>query len=352
MMSLAAPLPPLLLRDYPVFVPPPPQPKLQLPNFYAFKLDLSRLWLTRTPRKFRPRPKQPEHVDLNSRATSGSSTKSDDHLKPRPRPRTPVFTRPPLPVPTLDSKPLTSLGHTGPTASFIVNVPFTSNDSYPFSLIRPLSPPSPQMPMPIKLPQLLPFKLTLPSDETEAETTIGGDGAGNLEEVYDWANQPSVVFSPMGDVDSVRERACSGTGTRRARYVSPLLRSPSPSPSPSSSSSSSRDVLESLQDAWPHEWDRMRMAFENEAFFEFVDHEPEDSEDSESSHGNDDNWVWSSFMFDDSEAYLGDAEDSYDWSDSSEDEADPIPPEEDGDCFVWLDDEIKFLFAGFEEVSY
>ncbi|KAG6897865.1 hypothetical protein C0993_007264 [Termitomyces sp. T159_Od127] len=160
-MSLAITQPRDLFRDYQVFVPPKPKPhlKLQLPgSLSALKLDLARLWLTRTPRKplLKPTPPPEQHCE------------DDDKL----RARTPVFTRPPV----SDTK--------FPSSPFIVPLP---------------------VPMPIKLPQLLSLDLTMALSEAET--------------AYDLADQPSVVCSSMGE--SRVQTMSMGKEGGDARYVSP-----------------------------------------------------------------------------------------------------------------------------------
>ncbi|KAG6901955.1 hypothetical protein C0995_006182 [Termitomyces sp. Mi166 len=278
-MSLAQPLPPTdplsfgLYRDYPVFVPP--KPKLQLPShLYTLKLKLSLLWLTRTPRK--SRPEQP---------SSFSPTDSDNPLKPR----TPVFTRPPLPTEEpFEPSMRPPLPVSCPAPSFIVNL--NLDDSSP-------------VPMPIKLPQLLPFTLT------------------TNDEVFDWDSQPSVVLSPMGNIDTVspKKRARRGR-VGGAKYASPLL---------PSRTKRDRDVVGPPSAAvWEHDWMPLERSF--------VDYEDPDSPD-------DGDLFWPDFSCD--EEYFGDTEDS---SSDSEEETTRAAVGPDGgakamDCFSWLDAELEYL---------
>ncbi|KAG6895108.1 hypothetical protein C0992_003119 [Termitomyces sp. T32_za158] len=194
--------------------------KLLLPtSLSALKLDLGRLWLTRTLRKSQLRSNLPppeEHFHA-----------ADD----QPRVRTPVFTLPP-----------------------VLNADPPSHAS-----ILPIPTPMP-MPMPIKLPKLLSLSLTLALPEPET--------------ICDWADQPSVTFSPKGNVHSATPatRARGVSAVERevgdARYVSPLLRSPPPS---------SRDFVES--EGWECEWNLMRLEREDDGWGDDDYDEDEDGEE-------------------------------------------------------------------------
>ncbi|KAG6812260.1 hypothetical protein H0H92_003716 [Tricholoma furcatifolium] len=151
--------------------------RLKLPSSLAnLNIDLGRIWLTRVPRK---------PTFLISRIDDESKYLEQ---KPRPKDRTPVFTRPP---PGMVLKP-----------TFLSTPDLFRPLSFSFAL-HPEPPKQEETsPAPIQLPKLLPFCLSLPG--------------------FDWDDQTTVLRSPMsGAVTSDKRRAGRGV-----KYLSPLARSP------------------------------------------------------------------------------------------------------------------------------